>query len=148
MMTCSWYPDTGLDGTEGPAGYSSETGMSMYPGATSRDKARSTLAEALTLPTRITEIFTGGSCGSDNTEPAVAADAEGLNIHELCSSSRAMTNHVFLDAYPYNLPKDHPTISLNSEQIHAILRVVADESARASYAMMEDTVERTSRLSL
>ena len=48
----------------------------------------------------------------------------------------------------HNLPKDHPTISLNSEQMQTILRVVADESARASYAMMEDIVSRASKLNL
>ena len=42
------HRDEGLDGTEGPAGYTSETDMSMHSGATSLDQARSTLAEAIT----------------------------------------------------------------------------------------------------
>ena len=59
-----------------------------------------------------------------------------------------MVNHYLQHATANSLPKDHPTISLNSEQVQTILRVVADESARASYAMMEDIVKRASRLTL
>ena len=54
-----------------------------------------------------------------------------------------MINHFFQDASPYNLSKDYQTNSLNS-----ILQVVADDSARVSYAMIEDIYERAKKLNL
>ena len=66
----------------------------------------------------------------------------------MSNTSRAITNHYFQEAIAIELPRGHPTIALNSEQVQSILRVVADESARASYAMMEDIIERARRLSL
>ena len=46
------------------------------------------------------------------------------------------------------MPRGHATLVLNADQVQSILRVVADESARASYAMMEDIIERARRLNL
>ena len=89
-----------------------------------------------------------GTSESNRVEPTVAEEAKELGVLQMSSSSRTLVNHYFQQASPYNLPKDHPTISLNSEKMQTFLRVVADESARASYAMMEDIVVRASKLSL
>ena len=40
------------------------------------------------------------------------------------------------------------TVAFNQDQISSILRIVADESARASYEMLNSVVVRASRLSL
>ena len=66
----------------------------------------------------------------------------------MSNTNRAIINHYFQEASAIELPRGHPTIALNSEQVQSILRVVADESVRASYAMMEDIIERARRLSL
>ena len=44
--------------------------------------------------------------------------------------------------------RGHPTIALTEDQVSSVLRVVADETARASYDMLENLVYRASRLSL
>ena len=46
------------------------------------------------------------------------------------------------------MPQGHPTIALNQEQIGHILRIVADETARASFEMLNSVVIRASQLSL
>ena len=120
----------------------------MQSGATSGGQARSTLADALFLPSKNTRFDLIGTSESNGVEPTVAEEAKELRIHQSSSSSRILVNHYFQQSSPYNLPKDHPTISLNSEQMQTILRVVADENARASNAMMEDIVVRASKLSL
>ena len=135
-------------GTEGHSGYTSEAELSVQSGATSGGQARSTLADAFFLPSKTTRFDLIGTSESNGIEPTAVEDAKELGVHQMSSSSRTLVNHYFQQASPFNLPKDHPTISLNSEQMKTILRVVADESARASYAMMEDIVIRASKLSL
>ena len=48
---------------------------------------------------------------------------------------------------PLRLSPGHPVIALNQEQIEAVLRVVADETAKASIDML-NVVEKASHLSL
>ena len=64
----------------------------------------------------------------------------------LSSIGRDITRQYFEQTNPIGLAQDHPTIALNSEQMRKTLRVVAVESARASYAMTEDLMERASKL--
>ena len=73
---------------------------------------------------------------------------KGPEVHRLSNTSRAIINHYFEETSPFELPRGHPTIALNSNQMQSILRDVADESARASNAMMEDLIERARRLNL
>ena len=112
--------------TEGLGAYASDTDLSFYSGATSICHARSTLVEALALPEKTT-IFT--SCYF-------------TTVFDAKTRSKArLTN-------PTCLPQGHPTIALHSEQMQSILRVIADGSARAADAMIEDIIERTSRLNI
>ena len=134
--------------TEGLSGYTSGTDFSVRSGATSGDQARSTLEDALALPAKGGRIALVGVSESDGVESTTAGETKESGTHQLSRSSRALVNHCLQHATAYSLPKDHLTISLNSEQMQTILRVVADESARASYAMMEDIVKRASRLTL
>ena len=135
-------------GTGGHSDYTSEAELSVQSGVTSGDQARSTLDDALFLPSKTTKFDLIGTSDSNGLESTAVENAKESRVHQMSSSSRTLVNHYFQQASAFNLPKDHPTISLNSEQMQTILRVVADESARASYAMMEDIVIRASKLSL
>ena len=135
-------------GVEGLSGYTSGTDFSVGFGATSGDQARSTLADALALPAKGGRIALVGVSESDGIESTTAGEPKEPGTRQVSSSSRALVNQYFQHATAYSLPKEHPTITLNSEQMQTILRVVADESARASYAMMEDIVKKASRLTL
>ena len=63
-------------------------------------------------------------------------------------SSRALLKEYLSQADPVELLRGHATIALTEDQISIVLRVVADETARASYDMLENLVYRASRLSL
>ena len=144
LVECEQEPTS----TEGLSGYTCGTDFSVRSGATSGDQARSTLADALALPAKAGRIALVEVSESDGNESTTAEEPKETGTHQLSSSSRALVNHYCQHATAYSLPKYHPTFSLNSEQMQTILRVVADESARASYAMMEDIVKRASRLTL
>ena len=63
-------------------------------------------------------------------------------------SSWALLKEYFAKTDPVELLRGHPTIALTEDQISSVLRVVADETSRASYDMLENLVYRASRLSL
>ena len=54
----------------------------------------------------------------------------------------------FTETNPICLDPGHPVAAFNQEQITSILRIVADESARASFEMLNSVVQRASRLNL
>ena len=108
-------------GTGGLSGYTSEADLSVQSGATSGGQARSTLADALFWPSKTTRFDLIGTSESNGVEPTAVEEAKELGVHQMSSSSRTLVNHYFQQASPFNLPKDHPTISLNSEQMQAIL---------------------------
>ena len=110
--------------------------------------ARSTLADALSPTKGPVSGFPDITSGSEAEESAFGGKEKHSGVHQLSNTSRAIINHYFQEASTIEMPKGHPTIALNSEQVQSILRVVADENARASYAMMEDIIERARRLSL
>ena len=85
-------------GTGGLSGYTSEAELSMQSGATSGDQARSTLAEALFLPSKNTRFDLIGTSVSDGIEPTVAEEAKELGFHQLSSFSRTLVNHYFQHA--------------------------------------------------
>ena len=118
-------------------GHMSESNLSLPSNATSIETARSTLADAL-LHHSVAHISpTDITSGSDADESTCEQNVKGPEVHRLSNTSRAIINHYFEETSPIELPRGHPTIALNSDQMQSILRVVADESARASYAMME-----------
>ena len=49
---------------------------------------------------------------------------------------------------PIRLDPGHPVVAFNQDQITSILRIVADESARASFEMLNSVVQRASMLNL
>ena len=121
---------------------------SVRSDVTSFGAARSTLAEALLPPPGVPRDSFDISSGSEAEETTFGQNVEDSRVHRLCKTSRAIINHYFREAATVELPRGHATLVLNADQVQSILRVVADESARASYAMMEDIIERARRLNL
>ena len=107
--------------------------------------ARSTLADALYCQKPPTNI----SCppGSSN-ESSTSQQPEVTGPAPLTSSSRLMIKQCFEETNPTYLSPGHPTVVFNQDQISSILRIVADESARASFEMLNSVVQRASRLNL
>ena len=62
--------------------------------------------------------------------------------------SPAIIKEHFETSERFRLPPGHPVVAFTESQISAVMRVVADETARASYDMLENLVYRASRLSL
>ena len=62
--------------------------------------------------------------------------------------SRALIKEHFENSERFRLPPGHPVVAFTESQISAVMRAVADETARASYDMLENLVYRASRLSL
>ena len=106
---------------------------------------RSTLVDAIAAPVR--NFAPRFSEGSDHVSPDEAIQRSGgpapLSIH-----SQDLIITYFERAHSFSLPQGHPTISLNQEQIGHILRIVADETARASFEMLNSVVTRASQLSI
>ena len=62
--------------------------------------------------------------------------------------SRAVIKEHFENSERIRFPPGHPVVAFTESQISAVVRAVADETARASYDMLENLVYRASRLSL
>ena len=135
------------EGDQGLMDYRSQTeddscfGMETDTGSV----ARSTLADALYCQKPPTNI----SCppGSSN-ESSTTQQPEVTGPAPLTSSSRLMIKKCFEETNPTYLSPGHPTVVFNQDQISSILRIVADESARASFEMLNSVVQRASRLNL
>ena len=63
-------------------------------------------------------------------------------------SSRALIKEYFAQSETVNLIQGHPTIAFSQDQISSVLRIVADETARASYDMLANLKQRASELRL
>ena len=128
--------------TECSSSHMGETELGQISDVTSFGAARSTLADALSPTKGPVSGFPDITSGSEAEESAFGGKEKHSGVHQLSNTSRAIINHYFQEESAIELPRGHPIIALNSEQVQSILRVVADESARASYAMMEDIIER------
>ena len=69
-------------------------------------------------------------------------------ILQLGGRIRALIKEYFAGNEPSSLPQGHPTIAFTEGQICNVLKRVADETARASYDMLEKLIHRASQLSL
>ena len=107
--------------------------------------ARYTLAQALYRPAVVQNITCPGGSSSETVPSEVRKDP-GSN--PLSSTSRVIIKQCFTETNPICLDPGHPVVALNQEQITSILRIVADESARASFEMLNSVVQRASRLNL
>ena len=107
--------------------------------------ARSTLAQALYSPSKPTNVSLPHTSSQDTSEP-VPPEPRGPT--PLSSTSRLIIKQCFEETNPTYLSPGHMTVAFNQDQISSILRIVANESARASYEMLNSVVVRASRLSL
>ena len=87
---------------------------------------------------------------SDDTSEATAEDppAQTTGLTALSISSREIIRKYFSETKPIFLPQGHPTIALTPDQIGHILRIVADESVKASFEMMDCIIRRAGELNL
>ena len=105
---------------------------------------RSILADAIAAPVK---IFAPALSESSYVSPEEAIHRTG-GPAPLSINSQELIRTYFEKTPSFNLPQGHPTIALNQEQIGHILRIVADETARASFEMLNSVVIRASQLSL
>ena len=105
---------------------------------------RSTLADAITAPVK---NFAPALSESSYVSPEEAIHRTG-GPAPLSINSQELIRTYFEKTPSFNLPQGHPTVALNQEQIGHILRIVADETARASFEMLNSVVIRASQLSL
>ena len=82
---------------------------------------------------------------SDVTPVRVSAEPK---IHPLGGSSRALVKELFGTIEPDKLPSNYPVNVFTEGQICRVLRVVADETVRASSDMLENLLYRASQISL
>ena len=97
----------------------------------------STLAEALLLPS--TTLLPQGESEYSDVSASDRFPMEN-QIPPLGGRSRALIKEYFAGNEVSNLPKGHPTIVFTEEQIKSVVRAVADETARASYDMLENLI--------
>ena len=105
-----------------------------------RPYARSTLADALKGPVR--HFSSQPAKNLSNESPLGGKRTSSLTI-----KSRELIRERLSTSTALRLSPGHPVIALNQEQIETVLRVVADETAKASIDMPSSVVEKASRLS-
>ena len=105
----------------------------------------STLAEAL-LPPPITRLQQEESEYLDISAPDRLPIED--RIPPLGGRSRALIKEYFAGNEISNLPKGHPAIVFSEDQINSVVRVIAAETSRASYDMLENLIQKASQLSL
>ena len=100
----------------------------------------STLAEALNPPAQYSLLV----ASDQSSDVATVKTPEEPNVRPLGGSSRALIKVYFGNNEPERLPPGHLVIAFTEGQLGSVLRVVADETARASYDMLENLVYRAS----
>ena len=105
--------------------------------------ARSTLADALSAPL---SHFRAQQCEATDGLSLVEGPVAREGIGPLTIKNRDLVRECFTVTIPIRLPPDHATIALNQEQVSTILKLVANESARASFELLNSVVEKASRL--
>ena len=127
-----------------PSQYCSDSEFGPVSGTESGQDVGSTLADALRPGARRSQAETSdlSSNGSVGQPPA------GPILPPLGGRSRAMINEYFAQNETFRLPPGNPAVVFTEDQVGSLLRVVADETARASYDMLENLIHRAKRLSL
>ena len=132
---------------QGQMDYRSQTEDESCPGmdTDTGSIARSTLAQALYSPSKPGNVSLPQTSSQDMSDPL---PPEPRGPTPLSSTSRLIIKQCFEETNPTYLSPGHMTVAFNQDQINSILRIVADESARASYEMLNSVVVRASRLNL
>ena len=123
----------------------SETEVPFLSDHDSTRYARSTLAEALAPPK--TQYLTCNSDGSDY-ESTIQAPVAASREAPISISSREIIRKCFAETNPISLPQGHPTVAFNQEQMCQMLKVVADETAKSTFGMMNSLILKASQLNL
>ena len=71
-----------------------------------------------------------------------------LEVKVLLPTSRALIKEHFQTNEPFNFPQGHPVIAFTEDQLSSLLKIVADETVRASQDMLEGIIQKTTRLTL
>ena len=122
----------------------SESDFGRVSDSESGQNAGSTLADALkTVP----DCNLPGSSDLSSVGTPVNLPGEPRDV-PLGGRSRALIKEHFETSQNFRFPPGHPVVAFTESQISAVMRVVADETARASYDMLKNLVYRASRLSL
>ena len=132
---------------QGQMDYRSQTEDESCPGmdTDTGSMARSTLAQALYGPSKPGNVSLPRTSSQDMSDPL---PPEPRGPTPLSSTSRLIIKQCFEETNPTYLSPGHMTVAFNQDQISSILRIVADESSRASYEMLNSVVVRDSRLNL
>ena len=146
-VTPATNPTDEYGDVQGQMDYRSQTEDESCPGMDTGtgSMARSTLAQALYSPSKPGNVSLPQTSSQDTSDP-LPPEPRGPN--PLSSTSRLIIKQCFEETNPTYLSPGHMTVAFNQDQISSILRIVADESARASYEMLHSVVVRASRLSL
>ena len=107
--------------------------------------ARSTLAQARYCPAKHESLACPNDSSNESSVPTVPVDRGPIPFS---GSSRGIIKQRFTETNPIWFDPGHPIVVFNQDQISSILRIVADESARASFEMLNSVVQRASRLNL
>ena len=108
------------------------------------DPAGSTIAQALDLKSRQLNV--------ESSDAESAFTTVGLPVvsrsQSLKPTSRALIKEHFQTNDPFNFPQGHPVIAFTEDQLSSVLKIVADETVRASQDMLEGIIQQTRRLTL
>ena len=94
-----------------------------------------------------TQYLTCNSDGSDY-ESTIQAPVAVSREAPISISSREIIRKCFAETNPISLPQGHPTVAFNQEQMCQMLKVVADETAKSTFGMMNSLILKASQLNL
>ena len=88
----------------------------------------------------------------DSSDAESAFTTVGLPVvsrsQSLKPTSRALIKEHFQTNEPFNFPQGHPVIAFTEDQLSSVIKIVADETVRASQDMLEGIIQQTRRLTL
>ena len=122
---------------------SSEVELETDAESTSRP-AGSTIAQAITAKTKKPNF---GISDSGSTIGPTTMQGATKNTG-LRTSGRALIKEFFSETEPFNLPKGHPVIAFTEDQISAVLKVVAEETAKTTQDAMERLISQVNKLNI
>ena len=106
--------------------------------------ARSTLADALTPPKNLaTMAYTSGE---SDCESSIRAPRDPVKETSVSITSREVIRRYFAETNPISLPQGHPTVAFNQDQMCHMLNVVADQTAKSIFEMMNSVIQKASQL--
>ena len=106
--------------------------------------AGSTIAQALDLKSRQPNVESSDAESAFTT----VGQPDDPRRKGLKPTSRALIKEHFQTNEPFNFPQGHSVIAFTEDQLSSVLKIVADETVKASQDMLEGIIQRTRRLTL